>query len=104
MGCLFDFFLLPFEALFDFILNGWISLMQLIVPDKRITRGASIALKSIILVFSTVLLFIFIMGLLAAIFTEATVFELWKFIFIPLGIGLAQILLGVIVHFTVNKK
>jgi hypothetical protein len=40
---------------------------------------------------------------LGAIFTEATALDLWKLIFIPLGISIVQILIGIIVRVTSRK-
>ncbi len=104
MGCLLELLLLPFEALFELIIGGWFELMQWIVPDKYISRGLKIALKIVVGVFSAVVFIILIIGLLAALLTEATVFDLWKLIFIPLGISIVQILWGVIVRCITNKK
>lgn len=104
MGCLFELLLSPFEALFDLIINGWFSLMQWIIPEKYLGRTARFILKIIIGIFSAVLLLIFLLGILAAALTDATVMDLRKLIFIPLGISIAQIILGVIVRIFTRKK
>lgn len=104
MGCLFDILLLLFECLFESIVEGWFSLMQWIVPKKRFGQGTRLLLQIIIGIFSVVLLVTFVIGIFGALFTEATAFDLWKLIFIPLGISVVQILIGIIVRLTTRKK
>jgi hypothetical protein len=96
--------LFPVEALLDLIIGGWFELMQMIVPDKFITKGLWITLKIIVYIFSIAVFVVFILGLFAALLTEATVFDLWKLIFIPLEISVVQILLGIVVRCTTKKK
>ena len=104
MGCLFDVLLFPFDCLFELIIDGWFSLMQWIIPQKQLGRGTRLLLQIIIGVFSAVLLITFCIGVLGAIFTEATALDLWKLIFIPLGISIVQILIGILVRLTSRKK
>ena len=104
MGCLFELLLFPIEEFLDLIIGGWFELMQMIVPDKFITKGFWLVLKIIVYIFSIAILVILIIGLLAALLTEATVLDLWKLIFIPLGISVVQILLGIIVRCITRKK
>ncbi|HOA81043.1 MAG TPA: hypothetical protein PLI11_03045 [Clostridia bacterium] len=100
MGCL----LMPFELLFDLIIEGWFSLMKGILPKKTYSTGFYVVLKIIIGIYSMILLVIFIIGILSAILTEATVFDLWKLIFIPLGLSIAQIVLGIVVHYITKNN
>ena len=104
MGCLLEALLFPFDLLFVFIVDGYFQLMQMIVPDKSITTGTRIILKVIVYIFSIAVLVVFILGVLAALLTEATVLDLWKLIFIPLGIVVIQILLGLIIRCITRKK
>ena len=104
MGYLFEIIFLPFELIFELIINGWFSLMQWIVPQRRLGKTTRIILKIIIGIFSAVLFVTFLIGVLAAALTEATVMDLWKLIFIPLGISLAQIILGLIARIVTRKK
>lgn len=99
MGCL----LLPFELIFDLIIEGWFSLMQWVVPKKTISTGFCTAFKILIGIYSAILMVIFIIGILCAIATELTVFDLWKLIFIPLGLSVIQIVLGIVVR-CITKK
>lgn len=104
MGCLAEILLLPLELLVDWIFESWFSLMQWIIPEKRFSKKTENILKVIVFVFSMVLLVTFIIGMLAAALTEATVLELWKLTLLPLGISLVQIILGVIVRIVKRRK
>jgi hypothetical protein len=104
MGCLFELLVLPIEYLLELIIDGWFSLMQWIIPEKYINKGIKIVLRVVVWIVSFALLVTLIIGLLAALLTEATVFDLWKLIFIPLAIALVQIMLGVVVRYVINKN
>ena len=78
--------------------------MQWIVPERAFNNTTRIILKIVVGILTAVLAVIFLIGIFGAIFTEATVMDLWKLIFIPLGISLAQIALGIIVRLTSRKK
>ncbi len=111
MGCLFKLLFFPFTLLFDVIelifeeiLEGWFTLMCWIVPERHLGKKTRIALKIIIGILSFALFLIFIIGVLGAALTEATVMDLWKLIFIPLGISILQIFVGLIVRVIARKK
>lgn len=111
MGCLLNILLFPMEWIFELfeftlelIFDGYIDLMQMIVPNNHLSKGLRIFIKIIVHIFSILLLITFLIGLLEALLTEATVIDLWIPIFIPLGISLLQILLGFIVRHTKRKK
>ena len=104
MGCLLEIILLPFELILELIVDGWFSLMQWIIPKKNIGKSTRLALKIVVGIFSGALLIVFLIGILAAALTDATVMDLWKWIFIPIGISLAQIILGIIVRIVTRKK
>lgn len=103
-GCLFEILFLPFEFIAEFIINGYVSLMQQIIPERHTGKLARSLLKAIVAIFSAVLFSVFLIGILIAAFTEATVMNLWKLIFIPLGISLVQIILGIILRIVTRKK
>ena len=63
MGCL----LLPFELIFDLIFDGWINLMQMIVPERTSNKNFRIILKILVYIFTSVLLFSIVIGLFALI-------------------------------------
>lgn len=90
-------------AFFDLLLEGYISLMQLIVPDKGISSGLRTFLEIVIVFFSVSLLVTALLFLIIAAFTDATVWELWRFIFIPLGIIALQIGLGLVARYVIKK-
>ena len=56
-----------------------------------------------VIIFITLFL-IFTIGVLGAALTEATVMDLWKLIFIPLGISILQIFVGLIFRVIARKK
>lgn len=101
MGCL----LFPLELIFDAILDAYSYLMELIVPDKVLGKGARITLKIIVAVFTCILLGIMFIGLIAVISDDKDTRQLGKLmIFIPLGISAVQIVLGIIVRWITKKR
>lgn len=98
------FLLLPLEFLVDFLFDGWFSIMQWILPKKTFSILVQIILRILIAIYSAILLLIFFFGILCAIVTELTVFDLWKVIFIPLGLGIIQIVIGIIVRCKTKSK
>ena len=54
MGCL----LLPFELIFDLIFDGWINLMQMIVPERTSSKNFRIILKILVYIFTLSLIHI----------------------------------------------
>ena len=78
--------------------------MQWVIPKKNLGQSTRLALKIVVGIFSGALLIVFLIGILAAALTEATVIDLWKWIFIPTGISFAQIILGIIVRIVSRKK
>lgn len=104
MGCLLKIIFLPFELIFQLIIEGWFLSMQWIVPERFSGAVTRMILRIIIGIFSVVLMVIFLIGIFGAAFTEATVLDMWKLIFIPIGISLAQIILGAIVRAISRNK
>ena len=95
------------DLLFQMIIEGWLALMQWIVPGK-INKKMRIVLKVIVLIFSMILLFFILLGVLALLISlvsgDMVVRKLSLYlIFIPLGISLIQIIFGVVMR-AVNKK
>ena len=80
MGCL----LLPFELIFDLIFDGWINLMQMIVPERTSNKNFRIILKILVYIFTSVLLFSIVIGLFALILNDENINRIGKYmIFIP---------------------
>ena len=104
MGCIFRVIFFPIEIIVELIFEGWLSLMLWILPEKRMGKVAQTILKATVYIFSAILFVVFLLDILGAAFTEATVTDLWQMIFIPLGISLLQIIFGVIVRITARKK
>ncbi len=101
MGCLF----FPLDLLVDSIIEGWIYLMEWIVPERYISRTLRIVLKVLVLIFSYLLLFVMFLGVFALISDDAYTKQIGRYmVFIPLGISIVQILLGIIVRIVSKKK
>ena len=101
MGCLF----LPFELLFDAIIEGYFYLMQMIVPKNKFGRGLCIALKIFAGIFTCILLFIMFLGVFALISDDKDTRLLGIcMVFISLAISLVQIIFGLVIrHKTKNR-
>ena len=101
MGCLF----FPLELLVDAIIEGWFYLMEWIIPERYITRTVRIVLKVFVWILSSLLFVIMFLGVFAIISPDPDIHLLGKYmIFIPLGISVIQILLGIIVRIISKKK
>ena len=84
MGCL----LLPFELIFDLIFDGWINLMQMIVPERTSNKNFRIILKILVYIFTSVLLFSIVIGLFALILNDGgavTTNEILSFLFMVMA-------------------
>ena len=101
MGCLF----LPLELLVDGIIEGWLYLMEWIVPERYISRTFRIILKVFVWIISALLLFVILLGVFAIISDDSYIKQLGMYmVFIPLGISAVQILLGIIFRIVSKKK
>ncbi len=101
MGCL----LFPLELLVDGIIEGWLFLMEWIIPEKYISRTFRIVLKVFVWVFSALLLFVMFLGVFAIISDDVYTKQIGRYmVFIPLGISAVQILLGIIVRIISKKR
>ncbi len=101
MGCLF----FPLELLVDGIVEGWFYLMELIVPERYLSRTFRMILRGFVWTFSGLLLFIMLLGVFAFISPDHDTHLLGKYmIFVPLAISAVQIALGIIVRIITKKK
>lgn len=101
MGCL----LLPFELIFDAIMDGWFFLMQLIVPENKFSKGLRIILKILVGAFTIILFVIMFLGVFAILSDDADTRQLGKWmILVPLGLSVIQIVAGIIVRFARKGK
>ena len=101
MGCL----LFPLELLVDGIIEGWLFLMEWIIPERCISRTFRIVLKIFVRIFSALLLLTMFLGIFAIISSDPYTHLLGKYmIFIPLGISAVQISFGIIVRIISKKK
>ena len=101
MGCL-GFWL---ELVFDSILEGYIALMQWIVPQKRINKHFQVVLKIIVGIFTAFLLITMFFGIFAIISRDEDTRYLGHYmVFIPLAISFVQIAIGIIFRTITRKK
>lgn len=87
------FFLIEF--VFDTILEGWLHLMTLFIPEDKLKPIHTLILQAVAIIFSSTLLFVFLFGVFVVAVTEVTLGEFWMPVFIPLGISLFQIIAGI---------
>lgn len=101
MGCL----LLPFELIFDGMIEGYFALMQWIVPNRIFGERVRIILKIFAGIFTSALLFFMILGIFAMLNNDEGIKYIGKLMFfIPLGISIVQIIIGIVIHYISNKK
>ena len=101
MGCLF----FPLELLVDGIIEGWLYLMEWIVPERYLSRTFRIVFKVFVWIFSALLLFTMLLGIFAIISPDPDIHVFGKYmVFVPLGISAVQILIGIIVRIISKKK
>ncbi len=101
MGCLF----FPLELLIDGLFEGWLYLMELIVPEQHISRTFRCVLKIFVWIFSALLFFVMVLGIFAIISDDAFTKQIGGYMFfIPLCISAVQIILGITVRIISKKK
>ena len=101
MGCLF----FPLEFLGDCIIEGWFYLMEWVVPERYISRTFRIILKVLVWIFSALLFFIMLLGIIAILSSDPDTHLLGKYMFfVPLAISVVQIALGIIDRIVSKKK
>lgn len=100
MGCL---GFLP-ELIFETVLDGYITLMQWIVPQKQIGKRFRIILKIIVGIITALLLITMLLGIFAMISADEYIRHIRRrMVLIPLVISLVQIIIGIILR-TIERK
>ena len=99
MGCLLELFFEIFvEGIFELIGYCYIMLMQLIVPDKKVSEKAKKTIRNIATTFAVLLAVVLIIGFILLVQEDLFVKNIGKYMtYIPLSIMVLQILLGIIV-------
>jgi len=101
------------ELIVDGIVEVWFSFMQLIVPNKAFGKVTRIVLKILTWIFSCLLLFVMLLGVLLGIITmisddvdtHSISSFVWNYmVFLPLGISAVQIIFGFIVCLIERRK
>lgn len=82
----------------DLIIEAWFELMQFIIPNKMASRKFRLLLKIIVYIFSGILYASIIIGVFAIINSDEYTRKIGMYmVFIPLGISIVQILIGILV-------
>ena len=99
MGCLLELFFEIFvEGIFELIAYCYIKLMQLIVPDKKVSEKTKKTIRNIATTFAVLLAVVLIIGFILLVQEDLFVKNIGKYMtYIPLSIMVLQILLGIIV-------
>lgn len=86
------------ELIGDLIIDGWFELMQFIIPNKMASRKLRLFLKITVYIFSIILFASILLGVFAIISYDEYARKIGMYmIFIPLGISIIQILIGIII-------
>ena len=99
MGCLLELFFEIFvEGIFELIGYCYIKLMQLIVPDKKVSEKTKKTIRNIATTFAVLIAVVLIIGFILLVQEDLFVKNIGKYMtYIPLSIMVLQILLGIIV-------
>lgn len=101
MGCLIE---LIIELIGELILEGWLALMQWCVPRKSLNQKVSCVLRTLVTIFSVVLLICMLAGLIMWVSGDGLVLQIGKYmLLICLGISAVQIGLGLVVRLVIKK-
>ncbi len=92
------------EFLFDSIFEGWMLLMGWIIPEERLKPKHALLLHAAVLIFSAILLLVFLFGVFAVAFTDVPLKDFWIPIFVPLGISALQITAGILARILSRRK
>ncbi len=99
MGCLLEmFFEIFFEGMLELIGYCYIKLMQLIVPDKTISKKTKKTIKSIVTIFAALLAIVLIVGLVLLVQDDPFIKNIGRYMtYVPLAIIALQVLIGILV-------
>lgn len=106
MGCLLELFFEIFvEGIFELIGYCYIKLMQLIVPDKKVSEKTKKTIRNIATTFAVLLAVVLIIGFILLVQEDLFITNIGKYMtYIPLSIMALQILLGIIVKMVDHFK
>ncbi len=92
------------DLILALIWDVWVALMQAIVPEKMANRTFRFFFKGIIFLFTFVCATSMFFGVIAMINPDEFIHKLGLYLFfIPLGISILQILIGLIVRSKTKK-
>lgn len=93
------------EAVAEVIIEGWIYLMQLIIPEKNIGKKVRAALRIVVVIVTVILFISMIIGFFALFSDDEYEKQAGRYLlFVPLGISVFQISAGILVRIISKKK
>lgn len=98
MGCLFELF-------GELVVDGYVELMCLILPRKKISKTARFVLELVVEIFSILLLLCVLFGIFQCFETDPWERMVGKYmVWIPVGIIVSQIGLGIVARVLAKKR
>lgn len=98
MGCLFELF-------GELVVDGYVELMSLVLPRKKLGRKARSVLELVVEIFSILLLVCILFGAIQCFETDPWERMVGKYmVWIPVGIIVSQIALGIVVRVIAGKR
>ena len=106
MGCLLELFFEIFvEGIFELIGYCYIKLMQLIVPDKKVSEKTKKTIRNIATTFAALLAIVLIIGFILLIQDDPFINNIGKYMtYIPLTIMALHVLVGISVKIVGHFK
>ena len=106
MGCLLELFFEIFvEGIFELTGYCYIKLMQLIVPDKKVSEKTKKTIRNIATTFAVLLAVVLIIGFILLVQEDLFIKNIGKYMtYIPLSTMVLQVLLGIIVKIVDHFK
>ncbi len=105
MNCLFGCLFLPFELAFDALLDGWLYLMELIIPQRMKSKAAHIAITVLVWIFSALLLLAVFVGVILLFNPDPLLKSLGKTVLCTsLSVSAVQITVGIILQIVRKRK
>lgn len=92
------------EFVFDSVLEIWVELTTMFIPEEKLKPVHFLLLQAAAILFSGILLFVFLFGVIVVATTEVTLEEFWAPVFIPLGISVLQIAVGICLRVSSRRK
>ncbi len=106
MGCLLELFFEIFvEGIFELIGHCYIKLMQLIVPDKKVSEKTKKTIKNIVTTFAALLAIVLIIGVVLLVQEDPFIKNIGRHMtYVPLAVMALQVFAGIFVKIISHLK